>query len=110
MGPQTHLTGNQPGPGCQTGQRGRRITVNTQKLFRILAAPTGPTGTMRGVRVLANFTGATGRHHIGGQINSSQLGPTGTFRTVYAVGATAYAQAPTGTFKTIIVPGYTGPA
>jgi hypothetical protein len=92
------------------------MTVNTQKLVRVLAAPTGPTGTMEGVRIFANVTGPSGLFAKWGQINPQQMatgmtGPTGgRYQTVWAVGATAYAQAPTGTFKTVCIPGYTGPA
>lgn len=82
------------------------MTVNTQKNVRVLASPTGPTGTMKGVHILATFTGPTGLFPQWKQINSSQLGPTGTFETVYAVGNTGA----TGRHLTVIIPGYTGPA
>ena len=83
------------------------MTVNTQKLVRVLAAPTGPTGTMKGVQIKATFTGPTGTFPVWGQINATQLGPTGTFETVYSVvGATGVAH----DIKTVIIPGYTGPA
>lgn len=87
-----------------------------QKQVRVIAGPTGPTGTFRGVRIFANVTGPTGLYPTWGQLNTQQMGtgmsgPTGArYETVYPVGATAYAEAPTGTFKTVIIPGYTGPA
>jgi hypothetical protein len=92
------------------------MTVNTQKLVRVIAGPTGPTGTFQGVRIFANASGPTGLFPQWGQINPQQMatgttGPVGgRYETVYPVGATAYAEAPTGTFKTVCIPGYTGPA
>ena len=85
------------------------MALADKKHVRVLAAPTGPTGTMQGVRIFANITGPSGQYAQRVQINASQIGPTGTFETVYAVGA-SFANAPTGTIKTIIIPGYTGPA
>lgn len=83
------------------------MTINTQKLVRVIAGPTGPTGTMKGVRILSTFTGPTGTYPVWGQINSTQLGPTGTHETVYqVVGATG----PAHDIKTVIIPGFTGPA
>lgn len=83
------------------------MTVNTQKLVRVLAGPTGPGG-LDGVRILSTFTGPTGTFAVWGQINAAQqaLSPTGTFDTVYSVGATGVP----GEIKTVIIPGYTGPA
>lgn len=87
-----------------------------QKQVRVIAGPTGPTGTFKGVRIFANLTGPTGLFSVWGQINPQQMatgmtGPTGgRYETVYPVGPTAYAEAPTGTFKTVIIEGYTGPA
>lgn len=86
------------------------------KKVRVIAGPTGPTGTFQGVRIFANITGPTGLYAQWQQVNTQQMGtgmtgPTGgRYETVYPVGATAYAQAPTGTFKTVIIAGYTGPA
>lgn len=83
------------------------MTVNTQKTVRVLAAPTGPTGTMKQVRIIAAFAGATGQFPQWKQINAGQLGPTGTFETVAQVtGATG----PAHDIKTVIIPGFTGPA
>lgn len=82
------------------------MTVNTQKQVRVLAAPTGPTGTMKMVHILSAFTGPTGTFAVWGQINAAQQAgsPTGTFEQVYAgTGAP-------GTVKTVIIPGFTGPA
>ena len=82
------------------------MTVNTQKLVRVLAGPTGPTGTIKGVRILAAFTGPTGTFPVWQQVNASQqTGPTGTIESVYNSGTGA-----TGKFKTVIILGYTGPA
>lgn len=85
------------------------------KSVRVLAGPTGPTGTFQGVRIFPNITGPTGQYPQWAQLNEQQAGtgPTGAngpFEHVYPIGATAYAQAPTGTFKTVIISGYTGPA
>ena len=86
------------------------------KKVRVIAGPTGPTGTFQGVRIFANITGPTGLYAQWQQVNPLQMatgttGPTGgRYETVYPVGATAYAQAPTGTWKTVIISGYTGPA
>lgn len=79
-----------------------------QKQVRVIAGPTGPTGTFQGVRIFANVTGPTGLYPTWGQL----AGPTGAgiFETVYPVTAPQYAAAPTGTYKTVIIPGYTGPA
>jgi hypothetical protein len=85
------------------------MTANTQKLVRVLAGPTGPTGTVRGVRILSTFTGPTGTFPVWGQINAAQQasGPSGTFKEVYPVsGATGAAH----DIKTVIILGYTGPA
>lgn len=84
------------------------MTINTQKLVRVIAGPTGPTGRFQGVHILSAFTGPTGTFAQWGQINAAQqaLGPTGTFETVYPIGATGA----TGRHKTVIIPGYTGPA
>lgn len=83
------------------------MTVNKQKLVRVLGGPTGPTGTVKGVNILATFTGPTGTYPVWGQINAAQQaqGPTGTFEEVYNSGTGAI-----GKFKTVIIPGYTGPA
>lgn len=78
------------------------------KTVRVIAGPTGPTGTMKGVRIFSNITGPTGLFAQWAQ--GGQGGPTGTFESVYPVGATAYAAARTGTYKTVIIAGYTGPA
>lgn len=86
------------------------------KRVRVIAGPTGPTGTFQGVRIFANITGPTGLYAQLGQVNPQQMatgttGPTGArYETVYPIGPTAYAQAPTGAFKTVIISGYTGPA
>lgn len=86
------------------------------KMVRVIAGPTGPTGTFEGVRIFPNITGPTGQYAQWAQINTQQMGtgmsgPTGgRYETVYPVGATAYAEAPTGTFKIVIINGYTGPA
>ena len=84
------------------------MTVNTQKLVRVLAGPTGPTGTMKGVHILSAFTGPTGTFAVWGQINAAQqaAGPTGTFESVYNITGTG----PAGRIKTVIIPGFTGPA
>ena len=84
------------------------MTVNTQKLVRVRAAPTGPTGTWKQVNVLAAFTGPTGTFPVWGQINAAQqaLSPTGTFEEVVNVGPTGAK----GEIKTVIIPGFTGPA
>jgi len=86
------------------------------KQVRVIAGPTGPTGTFRGVRIFANVTGPTGLYPQWGQINPQQMatgttGPTGSrYETVYPVGPTAYAEGATGTWKTVIIAGFTGPA
>jgi hypothetical protein len=88
------------------------MTVNVSKIVRVLAAPTGPTGTMEGVRIFANVTGGTGQYATWGQTGPTGQalgGPTGTFKEVYPVGATAFALAPTGTIKTVQIIGYSGP-
>ena len=79
-----------------------------QKQVRVIAGPTGPTGTFQGVRILSTFTGPTGTFPVWEQL----AGPTGAgiFETVYPIGASAYAEAPNGIFKTVIIDGYTGPA
>lgn len=85
------------------------MSINTQKLVRVLAGPTGPTGNVRGVRILSAFTGPTGTFPVWGQINAAQQagGPTGTFKEVYqVVGPTG----PAHDIKTVIIPGFTGPA
>lgn len=83
------------------------MAINTQKLVRVLAGPTGPTGTIKGVHILSAFTGPTGTFAVWGQINAAQQasGPTGTHESVYNTGTGA-----AGKFKTVIIPGYTGPA
>lgn len=92
------------------------MAINTQKLVRVLAAPTGPTGTMEGVRIFANITGPTGLYAKWGQINPQQMGtgmagPTGArYQTVWEVSGATYAAGRTGMWKTVIIPGYTGPA
>jgi len=86
------------------------------KKVRVIAGPTGPTGTFQGVRIFANITGPTGLYAQWQQVNTQQMGtgmtgPTGgRFETVYPVTAPQYAAAPTGTFKTVIMTGFTGPA
>lgn len=85
------------------------MTINTQKLVRVLAGPTGPTGTVRGVQILATFTGPTGTFPVWGQVTAAQQAgsPTGSFKEVYpVVGATG----PAHDIKTVIIPGYVGPA
>jgi hypothetical protein len=83
------------------------MAINTQKLVRVLAGPTGPTGNVEGVHVLATFTGPTGTFAVWGQINAAQqAGPTGLFKEVYPLTGTG----PAGRIKTVIIPGYTGPA
>jgi hypothetical protein len=84
------------------------MTANTQKLVRVLAGPTGPTGTVQGVHVLSNFTGPTGTFPVWGQVNAAQQAgsPTGTFKEIYALAGTG----PAGRVKTVIIPGFTGPA
>jgi hypothetical protein len=84
------------------------MTVNTQKLVRVLAGPTGPTGNVEGVHILPAFTGPTGLFPVWGQINAAQQasGPTGSFKEVYPLAGTG----PAGRIKTAIIPGYTGPA
>lgn len=85
------------------------MTVNTQKLVRVLAGPTGPTGTFRGVRIIANLTGPTGQNPVWGQINAAQqaASPKGAFESVYqVVGATG----PAHDIKTVTILGFTGPA
>lgn len=85
------------------------MAINTQKLVRVLAGPTGPTGTIQGVHILATFTGPTGTFPVWGQINGAQqaASPTGTFKSVYPLpGPTGIK----GEIKTVIIPGYTGPA
>jgi hypothetical protein len=81
---------------------------NTQKLVRVLAGPTGPTGTFEGVHILSAFTGPTGTFPVWGQINAAQqaAAPNGTFKSVYPLAGTG----PAGRIKTVIIPGYTGPA
>ena len=87
------------------------------KHVRVIAGPTGPTGTFQGVRIFANATGPTGLYETRVQINPQQMGtgltgpgPTGgRYETVYPIGA-SFVNAPTGTIKTIIIAGYTGPA
>lgn len=75
------------------------------KKVRVIAGPTGPTGTYKGVHIFANITGPTGLFAQWQQVNAAQMGPTGTFETVYPVGASA-----TGLHQTVIINGYTGPA
>lgn len=84
------------------------MTANTQKLVRVIAGPTGPTGTFEGVHILSAFTGPTGTFPVWGQINAAQqaLSPTGAFKSVYPIAGTG----PAGRVKTVIIPGYTGPA
>ncbi len=84
------------------------MPINTQKLVRVLAGPTGPTGTFEGVHILSTFTGPTGTFPVWGQINAAQqaLSPTGTFKSVYPIAGTG----PAGRIKTVIIPGFTGPA
>lgn len=85
------------------------MTINTQKLVCVLAGPTGPTGTVRGVQILSTFTGPTGTFPVWGQVNAAQQAgsPTGSFEEVYQViGATGAAH----DIKTVIIPGFTGPA
>jgi len=64
---------------------------------------------MKGVHILATFTGPTGLFAQWKQINAAQQaqGPTGTFESVYQVAAGAGA---TGRHKTVIIAGFTGPA
>ena len=84
------------------------MTVNTQKNVRVLAGPTGPTGTVQGVHILSAFTGPTGLFAQWKQINAAQQAgsPTGMFKEVYSLAGTG----PAGRIKTVIIPGFTGPA
>lgn len=84
------------------------MAINTQKLVRVLAGPTGPTGTVEGVHILSTFTGPTGTLAVWGQVTAAQQagGPTGTFKEVYPLAGTG----PAGIIKTVIIPGYVGPA
>lgn len=84
------------------------MAVNTQKEVWVLAGPTGPTGTVEGVHILATFTGPTGLFPQWAQINAAQQasGPSGTFKEIYPLAGTG----PAGRIKTVIIPGYTGPA
>lgn len=85
------------------------MSAPVNKSVRVLAGPTGPTGTFEGVHILSSFTGPTGTFPIWNQINATQQAqsPTGAFESVYPLaGATGVK----GEIKTVIIPGYTGPA
>lgn len=84
------------------------MTINTQKLVRVLAGPTGPTGNVEGVHILSSFTGPTGTFPVWGQVTAVQQAgsPTGSFKEVYQLAGTG----PVGRIKTAIIPGFTGPA
>lgn len=85
------------------------MTAPINKSVRVIAGPTGPTGTFEGVHILSTFTGPTGTFPILNQINAAQQAqsPTGTFKTVYPLAGATGVQ---GEIKTVIIPGYTGPA
>ncbi len=84
-------------------------TAPINKSVRVLAGPTGPTGTFEGVHIFTGFTGPTGTFPIWNQINAAQqaLSPTGTFKSVYPL---AGATGKTGAIKSVIISGFTGPA
>jgi hypothetical protein len=77
-----------------------------QKQVRVIAGPTGPTGTFRGVQIFANVTGPTGLYPVWDQINPQQMGtgmagPTGgRYETVYPVEPVDVAATGTLTFVT----------
>jgi len=63
------------------------MAVNTQKNVRVLAGPTGPTGTVEGVHILSTFTGPTGTFAVWKQINAAQQAgsPPGSFKEVFSL-------------------------
>lgn len=75
----------------------------TQKTVVVLAGPTGPTGTIKGVNILANFTGASGRLAQWLQATGAS-GPNGLLEKVYNIGPTGI----TGEHKSVIITGFSG--
>lgn len=85
------------------------MTHGIQKSVRVLAGPTGASGSHEGVHILAAFTGPTGTFPQWLQINATQqaASPTGTFKEVYPIASGTGVK---GEVKTVIIAGYTGPA
>lgn len=85
------------------------MTAPINKSVRVLAGPTGPTGTVAGVFIFTGFTGPTGTFPVWNQINAAQQSqsPTGTFKEIYVAQAGVNKDKTT---KTVIISGYTGPA
>lgn len=91
------------------------MTNGIQKHVRVIAGPTGPTGTHQGVHILAAFTGLTGQFPQWQQISAAQqgtgttggaVGASGRYEEIYPIAGTG----PAGRIKTVIITGYTGPA
>lgn len=74
-----------------------------QKTVVVLAGPTGPTGTIKGVNIIKNVTGPSGTIPQWLQA-TGPTGANGTLERVYNSGTGA-----TGKFKTVTILGYVGP-
>lgn len=79
------------------------MTAPNRKTVVVIHGPTGPTGTIKGVNIVAAFTGLTGEIPQWLQATGA-TGPHGTLEKVYNIG-------PTGnhTHKTVIISGFVGP-
>lgn len=73
------------------------------KTVVVLAAPTGPTGTIKGVNILRAFTGATGQFAQWQQA-TGPTGGQGVLERVYNIGPTGIS----GQHKTVIITGFSG--
>ena len=79
-------------------------TPHNQKTVIVLSGPNGPTGTVKGVNIIKNFTGKTGQNPFWLQYTGG-TGPKGILQRVYNIGPPGVS----GEHKTVIILGYTGP-
>lgn len=77
----------------------------TLKTVVVLAGPTGPTGTFKGVNIFANVTGASGQFAKWLQATGATGGVHSELERVYNIGPSGIK----GEHKTVIINGYVGP-
>lgn len=73
------------------------------KTVVVLAGPTGPTGTIKGVNIITNITGASGEFAHWLQA-TGPTAPHGVIERVYNIGPTGVQ----GEHKTVIIQGFVG--
>jgi len=80
--------------------------AGTLKTVIVLAGPTGPTGTMKGVNIWTGMSGLSGGHATWLQYTGGK-GPSGILERVYPLAADGAGF--TGAHKTVFISGYVGP-